>query len=72
VRLQPDIVMAAQTNLDEMPRRPGWDALRALQRHHSCGFDPANAELLVRPGPRMGEAAEVLADCLVALARRAG
>jgi iron complex transport system substrate-binding protein len=67
VRAQPDIVMAAQRNLDEMPRRPGWAALRALQHRQSCGFDGERYELLIRPGPRMGEAAGVLADCLAAL-----
>jgi iron complex transport system substrate-binding protein len=67
LRAQPDIVMAAQRNLDEMPRRPGWSALRALQRHQVCGFDSERYELLIRPGPRMGEAARALADCLTAL-----
>jgi len=67
VRAQPDIVMAAQANLAEMPRRPGWVALRALQRRQVCGFDPEHFELLIRPGPRMGEAARTLADCLVAI-----
>jgi iron complex transport system substrate-binding protein len=67
VRAQPDIVMAAQRNLDEMPRRPGWSALQALQRRQRCGFDSAHYEMLVRPGPRMGEAARTLADCLVAI-----
>ena len=67
LRAQPDIVMAAQRNLDEMPRRPGWSALRALQRRQTCGFDSEHYELLIRPGPRMGEAARALADCLTAL-----
>ena len=67
LRAQPDIVMAAQRALDEMPRRPGWQALRALQHRRSCGFDGERYELLVRPGPRMGEAAMTLADCLAAL-----
>jgi len=69
VRAQPDIVMAAQRNLDEMPQRPGWAALRALQRRQSCGFDSEHYEMLIRPGPRMGEAARTLADCLVALGK---
>ena len=68
LRLQPDIVMAAQASLAEMPRRPGWGALRALQEGRSCGFPGVRYELLVRPGPRMGEAAAVLANCLVAIA----
>ena len=69
LRAQPDIVMAAQRSLDEMPRRPGWSALRALQRRQTCGFDAAHYELLIRPGPRMGEAAHALADCLVMLGK---
>ena len=67
LRAQPDIVMAAQRNLDEMPRRPGWSALYALQRHRACGFDSEHYELLIRPGPRMGEAARTLTACLTAL-----
>jgi iron complex transport system substrate-binding protein len=67
LRLQPDIVMAAQAGLDEMPRRPGWSGLRALRDGMTCGFSGPRYELLVRPGPRLGEAADALADCLVSL-----
>jgi iron complex transport system substrate-binding protein len=67
VRIQPDIVMAAERNLADMARRPGWGALRALQDRRSCGFAGERYELLVRPGPRMGEAALVLADCLLTI-----
>ena len=69
VRLQPDIVMANERNLADMPKRPGWSTLRALQRGHSCGFGLDRYELLIRPGPRLGEAALVLADCLVLIAK---
>jgi iron complex transport system substrate-binding protein len=67
VRLQPDIVMAVDRNLADMRKRPGWAALRALTQGSSCGFASERYELLTRPGPRMGEAAGVLADCLVAI-----
>lgn len=67
VQARPDIIIAAQANLAEMPRRPGWSALSALVQHRSCGFDVAHYELLVRPGPRMGEAAQLLAQCLAGL-----
>ena len=69
VRIQPDIVMANDRNLADMPRRPGWSTLGALKNGHSCGFGVDRYELLIRPGPRMGEAALVLADCLVAIAK---
>ena len=67
VRAQPDIIMAARQSIVDMPRRPGWGVLRALQSHRTCGFDGERYDMLVRPGPRMGEAALLLADCLVAL-----
>jgi len=71
VRLQPDIVMAARQDLADMPKRPGWSALRALRDERSCGFASERYELLIRPGPRMGEAAGVIADCLVDIATKA-
>jgi iron complex transport system substrate-binding protein len=69
VRAQPDIVIAPERSLADMPRRPGWAALRALQTGQTCGFASDRYEILIRPGPRMGEAAQLLADCLVGLAR---
>ncbi len=71
VRAQPDIVMAVQRSLSEMPRRPGWASLRALQQHRVCAFEPAPYERLIRPGPGMGEAAGLLADCLAAISAAA-
>ena len=67
VRAQPDIVMASASALAEMPRRPGWSTLTALRLRRSCGFLPQDNDVLVRAGPRLGEAAELIADCLVKL-----
>ena len=67
VRAQPDIVMAAERSLAEMPKRPGWSALRALRHGRQCGFEAPQYEILIRPGPRLGEAAELMADCLAKL-----
>ena len=67
VRAQPQIVMAAARALAEMPARPGWGTLRALRQRMSCGFAPARWDVLVRPGPRLAEAADIMADCLVTL-----
>ena len=69
LRAQPDIVMATARSLAEMPSRPGWDGLRALRDKRQCGFAPAAWDTLVRAGPRLAEAAEVLADCLAGLER---
>jgi len=67
LRAQPAIVMASARAVAEMPARPGWSGLRALQAGRSCGFAEARYEMLVRPGPRLAEAAGVIADCLVQL-----
>ena len=67
IRAQPALVMASATALAEMQARPGWASLVALQRRQSCGFAAAPFDTLVRPGPRLADAAEAVADCLAAL-----
>ncbi|HSM21490.1 MAG TPA: helical backbone metal receptor [Rubrivivax sp.] len=69
LRAQPAVVMATAAAVAEMPRRPGWAMLHALQRGQFCGFDTGTYDTLVRPGPRLGDAAEAIADCLVRLVR---
>ena len=71
VRLQPDLVVAASRELAAMSQRPGWSALHALRDGRTCALPGDRYELVVRPGPRMGQAASALADCLVALPSRA-
>ncbi len=67
IRAQPAVVMASAAAVAEMPGRPGWTGLRALQRGQVCGFGAVEMDALVRPGPRLGEAAEAVADCLQTL-----
>jgi iron complex transport system substrate-binding protein len=69
LRAQPDVVMASARALAEMAARPGWAGLRALKSRHACGFAPAAWDSLARPGPRLGEAAEAIADCIAGLGR---
>ena len=66
VRAKPDIIMAVDRELKLMASRPGWNGLVAL-KGGSCGFATERYELLIRPGPRMGEAALAIADCLAGL-----
>ena len=68
LRAQPDLVMAVTHDLAAMPQRPGWSHLRALQRRRVCAFAPADYDMLVRPGPRLGEGALLIAACLSRLA----
>jgi iron complex transport system substrate-binding protein len=72
VRAQPDIVMAVKASIADMAKRPGWNTIRALREDRACGFPSMTYDLIIRPGPRMGEAAGALADCLVRLDRPSG
>lgn len=67
LRAQPALVMATAAAVAEMPGRPGWRSLLALQRGQVCGFDVGRFDTLVRPGPRLGDAAEAVAECLARL-----
>lgn len=64
LRARPGLMMGAQRDLARWATRPGWAALPALRQQRLCAFDAATYEMLLRPGPRMGHAAGVLADCL--------
>jgi len=71
LRAQPYIVMGMAAAVAAMPGRPGWSTLDALRARRVCGFDAPTWDTLVRPGPRLADAAEAVADCLAAIARRA-
>ena len=68
VRARPDLLVAIAREARTLAQRPGWAALPALRAGRVCAVAEGPAwELLVRPGPRLGEAALALADCLAAL-----
>jgi len=69
VRADPDLIMIGARNAPGLQQRPGWDRLRAMHEQRLCIFQPDEADVLVRPGPRMAEAAQIMARCL---ARHAG
>ena len=63
VRADPDLIMVSQQGAAQLARRPGWAQLRALRQGHVCAFNAEQRDILVRPGPRMPEAARMMADC---------
>lgn len=68
VRANPDVIMVGDRNYAGMDDRPGWAGMRAVRERRICVFTPAESEVLVRPGPRMAEAARMMAACLAAKA----
>ncbi len=69
VRADPDVIMLGERSLDGMAQRPGWGNMRAVRNRQVCVFTPAQSDALVRPGPRMSEAARLMAQCLADKAR---
>lgn len=72
VRANPDLIMIGARNAEGLPQRPGWQGIRALREQRICVFPPEEADVLVRPGPRMAEAARLMARCLADKAPGAG
>ena len=64
VRAQPDLIMAGDSSRRSMLQRPGWPQLRAVREDRLCVFAPEQADMIVRPGPRMAEGARLMAQCL--------
>jgi len=65
VRAQPDIIMVGDSNYADMSARPGWQNMRAMRTQRVCHFKPEESDVLVRAGPRMAEAARLMAKCLI-------
>jgi iron complex transport system substrate-binding protein len=66
VRADPDVIMLAED--DEagvrIANRPGWARMRAVRAGRICTFSRAEADVLVRAGPRMAEGARLMVQCL--------
>ncbi|MEO8249667.1 MAG: helical backbone metal receptor [Burkholderiales bacterium] len=64
VRANPDVILIGQRNAQGLADRPGWSGIRAIAERRVCTFDEEEADVLVRAGPRMAEAARLIVDCL--------
>ena len=65
VRANPDLIMVSVRSAQGLEQRPGWGGIRAVREGRICRFDALQSDVLVRPGPRMDEAARLMAQCLV-------
>ena len=69
VRANPDLIMVGERNDAGMAQRPGWARIRAIREQRVCVFSAEQSDVLVRPGPRMAEAARIMAQCLAEKSR---
>lgn len=64
VRADPQVIMLSDREAQALKARPGWSRIRALRDGRVCNFTPAQADVLVRAGPRLAEGAQLMAACL--------
>lgn len=64
VRSNPQWIFLAEPMAQSLDKRPGWSVIQAVKLGQVCAFTPEQGNVLVRPGPRMGEAATILVACL--------
>jgi iron complex transport system substrate-binding protein len=64
VRADPQVIMISERDAGTLSTRPGWSRIRAIRDGRVCRFTLSQGDVIVRPGPRLAEAAQLMADCL--------
>ena len=64
VRANPDLIMIGNRSMQAMVPYPGWGSIKAVREKRICVFGVEESDVVVRPGPRMAEAARIMARCL--------
>ena len=64
VRANPDLIMIGNQSMQAMVPYPGWGSIKAVKEQRICVFGVNESDVVVRPGPRMAEAARIMATCL--------
>ena len=66
VRENPDLIMMGYKQSGQIEGRPGWKKMSAVSQQRICTFTPTEADSLSRPGPRLAEGAQIMANCISA------
>ena len=64
LRANPDLLMSSSRAQRGWLTNPGWSQLKAVRSNRICAFNVAESDLLIHPGPRMDEAAALMARCV--------
>ena len=64
VRANPDVIMIGNRSMVSAVAYPGWNSIKAVKNNRVCVFGLDDSDVVVRPGPRMAEAARLMAKCL--------
>jgi iron complex transport system substrate-binding protein len=64
VAANPTVMMLSEISQKELITRPGWGNMRAILERRVCAFSEDERDVLVRPGPRMVQAVQMMVACL--------
>ena len=64
VRANPDLIMVGNRSMEAMAAYPGWSGIKAVKAQRVCVYGAEESDVVVRPGPRMAEAARIMARCI--------
>ncbi|WP_251368063.1 ABC transporter substrate-binding protein [Polynucleobacter asymbioticus] len=64
VQAKPDVILLTESTAVDIQKRPGWNSIPAVHKKRICAFTGDQNDVLVRPGPRMGEAALLISQCV--------
>jgi iron complex transport system substrate-binding protein len=64
VQAKPDVILPTESTAADIQKRPGWNSIPAVSKNRICVFTGQQNDVLVRPGPRMGEAALIISACI--------
>ena len=65
VKANPEVIFITAQEASTLSSRPGWGRINAVQNKHVCVIANLEEDIIARPGPRMGQAAAILAHCLL-------
>jgi len=69
VRANPDVLVVSEQTVGRLTQRPGWSGMQATAEKQVCAMPQAQADALVRPGPRLVSGAQWLVRCINQLKR---
>jgi len=64
VRADPQLIIISGRDAPALRERPGWSRMRAVRDGRICALTPAQGDVLMRPGPRLAQAAQIIVGCL--------
>ena len=64
VRADPQVIIIAARDAPSLRERPGWSRMRAIREGRVCALTAAQGDVVMRPGPRLAQAARIIVDCI--------